>query len=545
MALVLMSSSCKFLITLPGSDGGAVQTLSTTVNELLCWDVDMVRLPLLVGCLEALSPHWTLAANGPPKTVGEDCPRGLVLAAWPFWIILTVGNSLHNTSPEDRAQLVAISHGFIPILRHIFDTNNPKVLEPAHDHSWLTISNVPARVTGTQLDAALKSLSYTFDFQLWAYSYGMKYPVLAFWPILEKCFDAMSANWGQEASQLCRSETVLDLAAEMLTHGGVVLSRPSAHLQSMHLRWPGFSTNAYPLFAGLGMGFGGVTCCTPPLEQCPLIQVCVYPPWKHCLMAIHKPALLAARQARQQFFYRAQGPLGGVLRGLEGWNDVKGGLRFEVRAKVQGGMEQQLLFLGRCIDSFFVHIETLEVSVHDILQEARIAYNKSQEVGLFEVQGGLQSIAPSWKRLCYHRLLAALGYSHKFWNRWAYRQAADNAPWRVVGVGGGVGPFELQAGYAQIPAQPADGEERSISRPEHLPGAIGSPSLDNLNGEELEVLSQLPTKRARGGGFCIYYKPPWGSGTPQSRTLSYQSKAGLARALWLWAGPQWVHRVKI
>lgn len=526
---------------LQAGDGQVIDEI-TPICDHLDWDIDTMRVKVKAGCLSTLSDWWQTSSMNPRKEA-LDAPKGLTICRSPFYLILCLDGDPSEDQNVAR-QLWEVSHSLVSLLRES-GPNHPLLLEldpVGHETPWSALSNQEARVAGETLDIALFQLGQMYSFSLWVFSYGMKLPATTVGLKLEAMYRDLRHATAEEEVQSMLEASYVDMATELVPHSGIWLAQSTAHLRFMAMDWEGSSLQSYPLLAGLGKGFGGLTMKAP--RDSDLLKVCVYPgPWKHALNRAWRPTLLAPRNASQGFFYRTRVHFAAVQAKLSSWHAPLGGLRFEVRARLQEGWGHQLRFAQAVLEDILPKLRVLEVSRHTILQHMSTAYMGALEAGLFDTSGGLDSRAPTWKRAAYHRLLASFGYGHKFWCRKAFRMAMH--PWRPHQSRQMEGDdMDLDQPPAGPPPHvPQVGQALTIDVPGLLPSALGNVHPTSLTLQEALVLAALPDRKVRGGKWVAYYRPPWG-GSVQAKTRGYASKAALARACWGWALEDWHNRFR-
>jgi hypothetical protein len=477
---------------------------------------------------------------------------GLTICTQPYWLILVT----HDDPSQDAgaAQSLINAGEFLRTAIRQFEEGNNPVLVPRDPNSnkpWQSISTAEAAVDGDALDEALSQLfgEHPQQFELWMFSYGMKMPLAGFWDVLRDMWAA--APPGHMASAMDRS--LVDLAIEVGTEGDVLLSLGEGQLRTAHLYWLGAKLHHYPLFGRLGGNFGGIH-FKAGQDSTSLHSVCVYPgAWKHALFRVYRAKLQAPARATQGFYYEAGKKLKSAMDFLASWHAPLGGCRIEVRCKFNPDPNEIAQTLAPVFRRVCSNIQVLPISKASILEQANNAYTAAADAGLFVCTGGVGQRAPGWKRKLYHRLIASLGYGHKFINWMAYRCALE--PWvQPVGGDGGVEvgpghpqqpPPELGAGHAAGPQPPVAGEQVALTSPHLQPHILELVAEEDLTAEEHQVFSRLPNKQLKGGKWTVYYKPPWGGPGPAPKSKGYWSKAALARAVWAWAGPQWEERVKL
>lgn len=503
------------------------------------WDIDTIMLKSLPGFTHLLSHIWEVATS--PAPANSEAPPGLCITSKPFFTILTLpGCNDPAGNPEAQETLTSMAALLRALLRDLSLVNNPVLVPRApHQSPWKSLARCGAcRILGSTLSDALLQLSQDFQFEVWHFSYGLKLSADAIFPLVENLHHAIASEHGVEVVEGLRASSYLDWGTEPLAGGGVVLVKPNQWMKDMGIHWPGCRVTSYPSFPGLGHGFGGFTLLCPNEGQ-ELKRVCLYPGgWKHSLFRLFSPVLVAPKGATQRWYYKAKAPLEEALATLGEWSDPMGGFRLEVRGTPPASWDEAHAFLWASLSHLLPHCLGHEVSKGDILRVAQAAMEASITAGLFSMAGGEGQVAPPWRRAMYHRLLASFGYSHKYWAKWATRVASQ--PWLPPANPPPPPPANLPP--ARGPRPPMDGEPLA---PGLLPGEVGNLSQDALEPEELAVLAKLPTKRARNGGFCIYFKPPWGGLGPLPRSKAYKSLPALARALWQWAGVEWEERVRV
>jgi hypothetical protein len=378
-------------------------------------------------------------------------------------------------------------------------------------------------------------------FEVWLFSYGMKLPCRDLFPKL----DAMWASVDPRAVDIYLSHSSVDLATEVGNNGHVLLAKPAPWLRATHHNWPGSSVTQYALLAGLGQRYGGMT-YKAGLDSDSLVHVVIYPgAWTHALNRLNRPALIASHNVDQGFYLNAGRKFKSSVQILRSWNVPLGGARLEVRCKLTQTWDHVHPLLMAVVNDILPFVDVIEVSRDDIINQATQAHINATAAGLFICRGGARAKAPAWKRQLYYRLLASIGHGHKYWNRIAYNMAAMQ--WAVhpeAGGGDGMPVCEGLADGGPI-SHPEEGEAISLSSPHLQPHILGELSVDALDVNEAHIMERLPDKRVRGGGWVVYYRPPWGGHGPLPKSIGYMSKPALARALWLWAGANWEHRVRL
>lgn len=503
-------------------------------SAALTWDCDMLKVPIEPSCLAVLSHQWTLANKGPNS---KQAPEGMCICSWPYWVILVVEGK-PSSSPSAANALLRMGEFLHEWIRDLSCTNNPIIRghAPGYKKPWSSLSSGACTVGATALVDALLWLHASMpapSFEIWLFSYGMKLPCRDLFPKL----DAMWANVDPVAVGHYLSHATVDVATEVGSKGHVLLAKPAPWLRSTHHNWPGSSVTQYCLLAGLGQQYGGMT-YKAGHDSDSLVHVVIYPgAWTHALYRLHRPALTASNNVDQGFYHKAGRKLKSSAQILRSWDVPLGGARVEVRCKLTQQWEQLQPILIAVVDDILPFVDVMEVSRADIINQATQAHTDATAAGLFLCRGGARAKAPAWKRQLYYRLLASIGYGQKFWNRMAYNMAAS--PWAVHPEAGGGNGMPVCEGLA------AEGDAISLSSPHLQPHILGELSVDALDVNEAHILERLPDKRVRGGGWVVYYRPPWGGHGPLPKSIGYMSKPALARALWLWAGANWEHRVKL
>lgn len=511
----------------------------------LTWDVDMLKLRIVPECLTPLAHDWELARSGPSS---PEAPVGMCIASWPFYVILTVAGD-PNGNPEAAHSLMALGAMLCTHLRQAQGTNNPII--KGHDFlgcqkPWAALTTGACRVSCRALIDALSNLAQEdIPWQLWIFSFGMKLPARDLVPRLCRMWSYLRGD--PDMLDACISDSLMDLGTEVATEGHIVLVQPSPYLRHTTIQWPGSSCVTYCLMAGLGQGYGGVTLKAGDDSLC-FKKLVIYPgAWKHALMRLWKPSLLVSKMVDQEFYLKAGRNFARAVQTLKHWEIPLGGCRVEVRCVPSPFWDETEQCLQAVQEDILPLVKVIEISRASLLQQASKAYFDAKAAGLFLCRGGSRSKAPAWKRQLYCRLLASLGYGHMHWNRMSLRLAGSS--WTAhPEAGGGLAiahPPVPQQGVALHHPMPQEGEPLSLSAQEVQPDVLGNLSPDDLTVEESDIMDRLPNKRVRGGGWCLYYKHPWGGPGPAPKSRGYCTKAALSRALWLWAGASWEHRVKL
>ncbi len=546
-----------------------------TLGDFEVWDVDGIKAydinPEFVTACQ-ISATWVLCDVKTPYAFDEIV--GVQITKEPM--LLYIYAAPGRVAAEDLKALLADAQTALCSELEA-RARNRLFLDPALEHPWQLKHRGKRTVSATHLYEALRVVANLTSFaglRLGAVWFGMKIAADddGFY---EKLVDAMMMTGAS-------SHSYLDLAIELGTNRS-----PGPWVAKQNHQFAGDQTDCftYPMFPGLGEGAGGVTFNNvtyaynvlkphgPPrrghdvdgdvavepadADADVLIKVKAYSVWAHLLKEgncrARLPMLVPMKEnrvtAKKDWFQKRIIGIHKLYQRIRR-PSAASGLRVELRL-TRGQldpdwqtMKEKLLVMARAT---LRTIYCKPLSLTSVISELHAALRQAAGAGLFETESCrfFPGKAPRWKVEQYYRLLAHFGFVSKYWSDKAMSLHDEGVSWGL--------PVIIDVGPAgQRPAAPV--VVISDHRALELIGSLNPACwLDEvvLSDDELGIYQHLcsypggPRRRGKRFPFYVQYRRGFGNpGRQQSRSLGYASVEALARVIWIWAGEDWINRIR-
>ncbi len=545
-----------------------------TLGDFEVWDVDGIKAydinPEFVTACQ-MSATWVLCDAKTPYAFDEIV--GIQITKEPM--LLYIYAAPGRVAADDvKARLAVAQTALCSELEA--RARNRLFIDPATEYPWQLRHRGKRTVSSTHLSDALRVVANLTSFEglsLGAVWFGMKIAAEddGFY---EKLVNAIMATGASDQSYL-------DLATEIGAHRS-----PGPWVTKQSHQFAGGQGHCfiYPMFPGLGEGAGGVTFNNvtyvngvlephdPPddvdgdvaMERADadadddvLIKVKAYSVWAHLLKEgncrARLPLLVPMKEnrvtAKNDWFKKRALGIHKLYQRIRR-PSAASGLRVELRLPINQldpdwpSMKERLLEMARAT---LRTIYAKPLSLTSVIRELHGALQQAAGAGLFEAESCriFPGKAPRWKVEQYYRLMAHFGFVSKYWSDKAMSLHDAGASWGppvVIDVGPD-GPR---------PAAPAVviSDHKSLEMINSLNPASWLEEVV-LSDDELGIYQHLcsfpggPRRRGKRLPFYVQYRSGFGNpGRKQSRSLGYASVKALARVIWIWAGEDWINRIR-